>query len=143
MFYRSTPCLLVRNFEILTRADLTDDRFVIVADDGMITGEILVEFSVTRVNQQGLTAQLDDLLLCGEDDDIFLSDAAQDLGGKLLVAASEQKALTAGDGNDQLGGLVADHFKDLLEPVVKKYGMEMGVIAQAPMEGLIEYHLEA
>jgi hypothetical protein len=26
---------------------------------------------------------------------------------------------------------------------VKKYGMEMGVIAQAPMEGLIQYHLEA
>jgi N-acetylglucosamine kinase-like BadF-type ATPase len=40
-------------------------------------------------------------------------------------------------------GSVAYHFKDLLEPVVKKYGMEMGVIAKAPMEGLIEYHLEA
>ena len=40
-------------------------------------------------------------------------------------------------------GSVAYHFKDLLEPVVKKYGMEMGVIAQAPMEGLIKYHLEA
>ena len=40
-------------------------------------------------------------------------------------------------------GSVAYHFRDLLEPVVQKYGMEMGVIAQAPMEGLIQYHLEA
>jgi N-acetylglucosamine kinase-like BadF-type ATPase len=40
-------------------------------------------------------------------------------------------------------GSVAYYFKDMLEPVVKKYGMEMGVIAKAPMEGLIEYHLEA
>jgi N-acetylglucosamine kinase-like BadF-type ATPase len=40
-------------------------------------------------------------------------------------------------------GSVAYHFKDLLEPVVNEFGMEMGVIAKAPMEGLIEYHLEA
>ena len=40
-------------------------------------------------------------------------------------------------------GSVAYHFKEYLEPVVKKYGMEMGVIAKAPMEGLINYHLEA
>ena len=40
-------------------------------------------------------------------------------------------------------GSVAYHFRDYLEPVVRKFGMEMGVTAQAPMEGLIQYHLEA
>ncbi len=39
-------------------------------------------------------------------------------------------------------GSVAYHYKDILEPVVKEYGMEMGVILKAPMEGLIKYHLE-
>lgn len=39
-------------------------------------------------------------------------------------------------------GSIAYYFRDLLEPVVEKYGMKMGVIAKAPMEGLIKYHLE-
>lgn len=38
-------------------------------------------------------------------------------------------------------GSVAYYFRDLLEPVVKKYGMEMGNIQKAPMDGLIKYHL--
>lgn len=37
-------------------------------------------------------------------------------------------------------GSVAFHFRDLLEPVVEKYGMQVGKIVQAPMEGLVEYH---
>lgn len=37
-------------------------------------------------------------------------------------------------------GSVAFHFRDLLEPVVVKYGMQVGKIVQAPMEGLVEYH---
>ena len=39
-------------------------------------------------------------------------------------------------------GSVAYHHRALLEPVVKEFGMEMGVILQAPMPGLIKYHLE-
>lgn len=38
-------------------------------------------------------------------------------------------------------GSVAYHHRALLEPVVKEFGMEMGRILKAPMEGLIEYHL--
>lgn len=38
-------------------------------------------------------------------------------------------------------GSVAYFFKPLLQKVVEEYGMEMGVILQAPMEGLIKYHL--
>ena len=38
-------------------------------------------------------------------------------------------------------GSVAYYFKPLLQPVVEEYGMKMGVILQAPMEGLIKYHL--
>ena len=37
-------------------------------------------------------------------------------------------------------GSVAFHFRDLLEPVVEKYGMQVGKIDQTPMEGLVEYH---
>lgn len=40
-------------------------------------------------------------------------------------------------------GSVAYHFRDLLEIVVKEYGMEMGEIAKAPLEGLIKYHLNS
>ena len=39
-------------------------------------------------------------------------------------------------------GSVAYHHRALLEPVVKEFGMEMGVILQAPMPGLIKYHLK-
>ena len=39
-------------------------------------------------------------------------------------------------------GSVAFHHKFLLEPVVKEFGMKMGRILKAPMDGLIEYHLE-
>lgn len=39
-------------------------------------------------------------------------------------------------------GSVAYHFKPLLQPVVEKFGMKIGVILPAPMEGLIRYHLE-
>ena len=39
-------------------------------------------------------------------------------------------------------GGVANCYKELLRPVVEKYGMKMGVILKAPMDGLIKYHLE-
>ena len=38
-------------------------------------------------------------------------------------------------------GSVAYYFKPLLQEVVEEFGMKMGVILQAPMEGLIQYHL--
>ena len=38
-------------------------------------------------------------------------------------------------------GSVAYYFKPLLQEVVEEFGMKMGVILQAPMEGLIKYHL--
>lgn len=38
-------------------------------------------------------------------------------------------------------GSVAYYFKPLLQPVVEEFGMKMGVILKAPMEGLIKYHL--
>ena len=38
-------------------------------------------------------------------------------------------------------GSVAYYFKPLLQQVVEEYGMKMGVILKAPMEGLIKYHL--
>ena len=38
-------------------------------------------------------------------------------------------------------GSVAYYFKPLLQKVVEEFGMKMGVILQAPMEGLIQYHL--
>ena len=38
-------------------------------------------------------------------------------------------------------GSVAYYFKPLLQPVVEEFGMRMGVILKAPMEGLIKYHL--
>lgn len=39
-------------------------------------------------------------------------------------------------------GSVAYYFKDMLKPVVEEFGMEMGTILKAPLEGLIKYHLE-
>ena len=39
-------------------------------------------------------------------------------------------------------GSVAFHHKHILEPVVAEFGMKMGKILKAPMDGLIEYHLE-
>lgn len=39
-------------------------------------------------------------------------------------------------------GSVAWHFKPLLQPVVEEFGMKMGTILKAPMEGLIRYHAE-
>jgi len=39
-------------------------------------------------------------------------------------------------------GSVAYYFKPLLQPVVEHYGMKMGNILKAPMEGLIKYHIE-
>ena len=39
-------------------------------------------------------------------------------------------------------GSVAYFFKPLLQPVVEAYGMKMGTILQAPMEGLIKYHTQ-
>lgn len=38
-------------------------------------------------------------------------------------------------------GSVAFYFKSLLQPVVEDYGMQMGNILQAPIEGLVKYHL--
>ncbi len=38
-------------------------------------------------------------------------------------------------------GSVAYYHRNLLEPVVKEFGMEMGRILKAPMEGLMECHL--
>lgn len=38
-------------------------------------------------------------------------------------------------------GSVAYCFKPLLQPVVEEFGMKMGVILKAPMEGLVKYHL--
>ena len=40
-------------------------------------------------------------------------------------------------------GSVAYHFRPLLEKVCAEYGMEVGVIAKAPLEGLIKYHTES
>jgi len=37
---------------------------------------------------------------------------------------------------------VAYFFQPLLQPVVEAYGMKMGTILQAPMEGLIKYHTQ-
>lgn len=37
-------------------------------------------------------------------------------------------------------GSVAYYFKQQLQPVVEEFGMEMGVVLKAPMEGLIKYH---
>lgn len=39
-------------------------------------------------------------------------------------------------------GSVAYYHRALLEPVVEEFGMKMGTILKAPMEGLIKYHLE-
>lgn len=39
-------------------------------------------------------------------------------------------------------GSVAYYHRHLLEPVVREYGMKVGTILKAPMEGLIRYHLE-
>jgi len=38
-------------------------------------------------------------------------------------------------------GSVAYCFKPLLQPVVEEFGMKMGVILKAPMDGLVKYHL--
>ena len=38
-------------------------------------------------------------------------------------------------------GSVAYFFKPLLQKVVEEFGMRMGTVLQAPMEGLIKYHL--
>jgi len=37
-------------------------------------------------------------------------------------------------------GSIGYYFRDILESVARDFGMEMGVILQAPMEGLIKYH---
>ncbi len=39
-------------------------------------------------------------------------------------------------------GSVAFWFKPLLGPVVEEFGMKMGNILQAPMDGLVKYHLQ-
>lgn len=38
-------------------------------------------------------------------------------------------------------GSVAYYFKPLLQQVVEEFGMKMGTILKAPMEGLVKYHL--
>lgn len=38
-------------------------------------------------------------------------------------------------------GSVAYHFRPLLVPVVEEFGMEIGTILKAPMDGLVRYHL--
>lgn len=38
-------------------------------------------------------------------------------------------------------GSVAYYFKPLLQPVVEEFGMKMGVILKAPIDGLVKYHL--
>ena len=40
-------------------------------------------------------------------------------------------------------GSVGYYFKPLLEKVVEEYGMKMGTVLQAPMEGLIKYHTQS
>ena len=37
-------------------------------------------------------------------------------------------------------GSVAYHFRPILEKVVERFGMKMGVILKAPMDGLVKYH---
>ena len=37
-------------------------------------------------------------------------------------------------------GSVAYHFRPILEKVVERYGMKMGIILPAPMDGLVKYH---
>ena len=37
-------------------------------------------------------------------------------------------------------GSVAYHFRPTLEKVVERFGMKMGVILKAPMDGLVKYH---
>lgn len=39
-------------------------------------------------------------------------------------------------------GSVGFYFKPLLEKVVEEFGMKMGTVLQAPMEGLIRYHTQ-
>ena len=39
-------------------------------------------------------------------------------------------------------GSVGYYFKPLLQKVVEEYGMKMGTVLQAPMEGLIKYHTQ-
>ena len=39
-------------------------------------------------------------------------------------------------------GSVAYYHRHILAPVVREYGMEMGNILKAPMDGLVRYHLE-
>ncbi|MBR5100319.1 MAG: N-acetylglucosamine kinase [Bacteroidales bacterium] len=40
-------------------------------------------------------------------------------------------------------GSVGWYFQDVLKPVVRRYGMEVGTLLKTPMEGLIRYHTEA
>ena len=39
-------------------------------------------------------------------------------------------------------GSVGYFFKSLLQPVVEEFGMKMGTVLKAPMEGLIQYHTQ-
>lgn len=39
-------------------------------------------------------------------------------------------------------GSVGWYFQDVLKPVVRRYGMEVGTLLRTPMEGLIHYHQE-
>ena len=39
-------------------------------------------------------------------------------------------------------GSVGYYFKSLLQPVVEEFGMKMGTVLKAPMEGLIKYHTQ-
>ena len=39
-------------------------------------------------------------------------------------------------------GSVGWYFQDILKPVVRRYGMEVGTLLRTPMEGLIHYHQE-
>ena len=40
-------------------------------------------------------------------------------------------------------GSVGWYFQEILKPVVRRYGMEVGTLLKTPMEGLIRYHTEA
>jgi hypothetical protein len=39
-------------------------------------------------------------------------------------------------------GSVGYYFKPLLQSVVEEFGMKMGTVLKAPMEGLIKYHTQ-
>ena len=70
------------------------------------------------------------------------SQAVRNMAGEAFTAFLSRNVMNYGrkDLPINLIGSVAFHYRELLKEAAEKLGLTIGIIAQSPMEGLIEFH---